>query len=108
MSDFPAYDGDAQFLGMDTEQVLSQFVVGEQMQGASREKVASLLQSFPDVFSNGYADVGCYNRGDVDLELAPGAKPRFSKPYPVPWAKEQALREQLDELEASGVIAGSG
>ena len=45
--------GDAQFLGIDTEPVLSQLVVGEQVQGASRDKVGSLLQSFPDVIVPG-------------------------------------------------------
>ena len=96
---------DAQFLGMDTEEILSQFSVGEQVSGASRDKLASLLRSFSGVFSASYADVGCYNKGEIDLQLAPGAKPQFSKPYPIPWAKEQALRDQLTELESSGIIA---
>ena len=96
---------DGQFLGLEPEEVLARFQIGDEVKGPSREKVASLLQSFPGVFSQSYTDIGCYGGGDVDLELEPETRPRFSKPYQVPWAKEKALKEQLDALQASGVIA---
>ena len=96
---------DGQFLGMESEDILARFQVGEEIKGSNREKVASLLQSFPDVFSQNYTDIGCYAGGDVDLEFEPGTRPRFSKPYPVPWAKEKVLEEQLNALQAGGVIA---
>lgn len=96
---------DGQFLGMDSDEILSHFTVGDEVKGANREKVAKLVQSFPEVFSKDYSDIGCYTGGEVDLELTPDAKPWFSKPYPVPWAKEKALEQQLDALQDSGVIA---
>ena len=95
---------DGQFLGMGTEDVLSGFVLGELVTGPRREKVAALLRSFPGVFSRGYSDIGLYRGGDVNLELKPGVSPQFVKPYPVPWAREQQMRAQLDELQACGVV----
>ena len=92
---------DNQFLGLSTEEVLDKFKVGSEFTGPAREKLGSLLQSFPDVFSTSYADIGCYQGGDVELELEPGTRPKFSKPYPVPLAKEQPLRDQLGKLQAS-------
>ena len=95
---------DNQFLGLSSEEVLAKFNVGK-VDGPAREKLGSLLQSFPEVFSTGYADIGCYKGGEVELELEPGTRPKFAKPYPVPLAKEQPLRDQLGKLEAGGVIA---
>lgn len=63
--------GDSRFVGKEPEEILEQFKVGEQLKGPTREKVASLLQSFPEVFSDSYADIGCYRGGDVDLDLQP-------------------------------------
>ena len=97
--------GDSKFLGKGTDEILELFKVGEGLKGSSREKLASLLQSFPEVFSESYSDIGCYNGGEVDLEVQPGTRPQFAKPYPVPWAREKALGEQLQQLQASGVVA---
>ena len=96
---------DGQFLCQDTDDVLAQFEIGEEIKGTHRDKVARLLRSFPGVFSKTYSDIGCYTGGEADLELKPGAKPQFVKPYPVPFAKEKALERQLTELQASGIIA---
>ena len=96
---------DGQFLGQDADDILAQFEIGEEIKGTNRDKVAKLLRSFSDVFSKSYSDIGCYSGGEADLELKPGAKPQFVKPYPVPFAKEAALKQQLAELQASGIIA---
>ena len=45
-----------------------------------------------------------YKGGEIDLELQPDARPQFIKPYPVPWAREEQLKVQLDELQACGVL----
>lgn len=95
---------DGRFVGKATQEILSEFVVGEPISGSQRDKLASLLSSFPEVFSRGYADIGKYQGDDVDLELQSGARPQFAKPYPVPWAREDQLRSQLEELQACGVL----
>ena len=84
--------------------MLGEFVIGEPLSAGQRDKLASLLRSFPEVFSRGYADIGLYKGGDVDLELQPGAFPTFVRPYPVPWAREEQLQAQLDDLRACGII----
>ena len=95
---------DGRFLGSSADDVLGEFVIGEPLSAGQRDKLASLLRSFPEVFSRGYADIGLYKGGDVDLELQPGARPTFVKPYPVPWAREEQLQAQLDDLRACGII----
>ena len=95
---------DGRFVGKTTDEVLSEFVVGSPITPSQRDKLAALLSSFPEVFSRGYADIGRYTGGDVDLELQEGARPQFIRPYPVPWARESQLRTQLDELQACGVL----
>ena len=95
---------DGRFVGKTTAEVLSEFVVGPPVTASQRDKLAALLSSFPEVFSRGYADIGRYNGGDVDLELQEGARPQFIRPYPVPWARESQLKSQLDELQACGVL----
>ena len=96
---------DNQFLGMSPEEVLARFKVGDKVAGPVKERLASLLQSLPEVFSTGYADIGCYKGDEVDLEREPGTRPMFAKPYPVTLAREQHPRDQLGKLEAAGVIA---
>lgn len=99
---------DGRFVGKTAEEVLSEFVVGDAISGAQRDKLAALLQAFPEAFSRGYSDIGKYNGGKVDLELADGARPTFVKPYPIPWAREDQLRSQLEELQGCGVIEKGG
>ena len=61
---------DGRFLGSSSaDDVLGEFVIGEPLSAGQRDKLASLLRSFPEVFSRGYADIGLYKGGDVDLEL---------------------------------------
>ena len=95
---------DGQFLGESTDEVLSRFEVGEQVTGQQRDELATLLKSHSGVFSRNYADIGNYNGGEVDLELQPGTRPQFVRPYPVPWARETQLRSQLDDLQHCGVL----
>lgn len=95
---------DGRFVGKSTDDVLAEFMVGEPLSASQRDKLASLLSSFPEVFSRGYADIGVYKGGEVELELQSGVRPQFVRPYPVPWAREEQLRAQLNELQSCGVI----
>ena len=95
---------DSRFVGKSTSDILSEFVVGEPLSATQRDRLADLLRSYPEIFSRSYADIGTYDGGDVDLELLPGVRPQFVRPYPVPWAREDQLKAQLDELQSCGVI----
>ena len=95
---------DSRFVGKSTSDILSEFVVGEPLSVSQRDRLADLLRSYPEIFSRSYADIGTYNGGTVNLELLPGVRPQFVRPYPVPWAREDQLKSQLDELQSCGVI----
>lgn len=95
---------DGRFVGKGTDEILSEFVVGEPITGAQRDKLAALLASFPGAFSRGYADIGKFKGDEVNLELQPGTNPQFIKPYPIPWSREEQLKSQLDELQSCGVL----
>ena len=56
---------DGRFVGKCTDEILSEFVVGDAITGVQRDKLAGLLASFPDVFSRGYADIGKFRGEDV-------------------------------------------
>ena len=75
---------DGRFVGKSTDEILTEFLVGDPITGTQRDKLAVLLASFPEVFSRGYADVGRFKGEKVQLDLQPGAQPQFVKPYPVP------------------------
>lgn len=95
---------DSRFLGASTDDVLDHFCIGDQITGQHCDKLATLLKSQSEVFSRGYADIGSYKGEEVDLELEPGTRPQFSKPYPIPWARESQLKTHLDELHGCGIV----
>ena len=99
---------DGRYIGKATDEILSEFVVGGCIGVSQRDKLAALLSSFPELFSRGYSDIGFYRETDVDLELQPGARPVFTRPYHIPWARETQLKAQLDELKGCGVVEEGG
>ena len=48
--------------------------------------------------------LGTWNTSPVDLELKEGAKPYYGKPYPVPKAQEQKLKDEIQRLINFGVL----
>ena len=66
---------DGRFVGKSTSGILSELVVGEPLSAPQRDRLAALLRSYPEVFSRGYADIGAYKGGAIDLELLPGIRP---------------------------------
>ena len=48
--------------------------------------------------------IGTWKTKPVDIELQPGAKPYYSKPYPLPWANEAIFCKGTEQLFQLGVL----
>ena len=58
-----------------------------------KNQLSTLLSKFPKLFSG---ELGCYNKSQFTLELQdPASTPIFCKPYPVPQAHVQVLKQNL-------------
>ena len=67
-----------------------------------QEHLLASLQKFEHLFDG---TLGTWNTEPVDLELKdPNCKPCHAKPYPVPHAHEQLLKEEMDRLCNYGVV----
>ncbi|EFO97163.1 hypothetical protein CRE_03461 [Caenorhabditis remanei] len=60
-----------------------------------------LSSEYPDVFQSG---LGLCKKMRAKLKLKPNAKPVFRKSRPVPYASLEALSNEIDRLEATGVL----
>ena len=61
----------------------------------------TLMRKYQQLFSKGLGKVEPYR---VSLQVQPGAKPRFFKPRPVPFAIKDAVGKELDTLEKEGIL----
>ena len=67
-----------------------------------QEHLLASLKKFEHLFDG---TLGTWNTEPVDLELKdPNCKPCHAKPYPVPHAHEQLLKEEMDRLCNYGVV----
>ena len=60
-----------------------------------------LMHRHQELFSEGLGTVKPYK---ATLQVQPGAKPRFFKPRPVPFAIKGAIGKELDRLEQQGIL----
>uniref|UniRef100_A0A914W0Y7 Reverse transcriptase domain-containing protein n=1 Tax=Plectus sambesii TaxID=2011161 RepID=A0A914W0Y7_9BILA len=58
----------------------------------SRQKLDDILNQFPELFSPG---LGHCSKIKASLHLRPDAQPRFFKPRPIPFARQQLTNEEL-------------
>ena len=61
-----------------------------------------LKETFPDVFSG---RLGCCSKMKAKLELKENTMPVRRKPRPVPYASQQQIEEELNRLEAAGILS---
>jgi hypothetical protein len=47
---------------------------------------------------------GKYNGDPVSLELIPGSKPYYGKPFSIPKAYEQVTKDEINRLESLGLL----
>jgi hypothetical protein len=66
-----------------------------------KDKLRSVLLEFSDLFKG---ECGKYNSDPIDLELVPGAKPFYGKPFSIPKAYEQVTKNEIKRLEQLGLL----
>ena len=64
-------------------------------------KVEALVQKYPEVFQSG---LGTMNSFKAHLHMKEGAKPKFCRPRPVPFAIKELVGRELDRLEEAGIV----
>ena len=64
------------------------------------DRVARLLEGFPDVFTD---ELGCLRDFKVHIPVSEQAQPKFFKPRPVPYALRSRVEDELDKMEQQGV-----
>ena len=68
---------------------------------SSPRSLESLLRKYDHIFRKG---VGTMKHFEARLVLKPGAKPRFCRPRPVPYALREPIERELDHLESDGFV----
>ncbi|XP_055922730.1 uncharacterized protein K02A2.6-like, partial [Eupeodes corollae] len=63
--------------------------------------VRDVCSRFPEVFS---PELGCCKDFKAKLFLKPGARPKFCKPRPLPFALMEPVKAELDRLVKAGVL----
>jgi hypothetical protein len=64
-------------------------------------KLHSVLLHFQDLFKG---QRGNYNGEPITLELLPGSKPFYAKPFSIPKAYQQVTRNEIARLESIGLL----
>ena len=64
-------------------------------------QLGNLLDEFQDVFKD---ELGMVRSYQATLQLKEGAQPKFFKPRNIPFAVRDAVGEELDRLEAAGIL----
>ena len=69
---------------------------------AEQEMLLKLLEKFKQLVDG---SLGYWNTDPVDLELKdPNCTPYHARPFPVPYAHEQKLKEEIERLVKYGVL----
>jgi len=68
---------------------------------STNNDIEGLLQKYEAVFKEGH---GVMNTFEARLQVKEGAKPKFCKARPVPFALKGAIDRELDCLEADGIL----
>jgi hypothetical protein len=66
-----------------------------------RTQLRTMLVEFQDLFQG---QRGHYNGDPIELELLPGSKPFYAKPFSIPKAYQQVTRDEIARLESIGLL----
>ena len=72
-----------------------------------REVIWNLVQNYSDVFSMGDEPPGRLQGHPFRIRLKPNEEPIRSRPYKVPFSKEEGVRNELNKLLKEGIISPS-
>ena len=67
----------------------------------SNQALCKILDEYQDVFAD---EPGNFRDFQANVSVAEGARPKFHRPRPVPFALKGPVEDALDHLEAEGVI----
>jgi hypothetical protein len=73
----------------------------EHLSLSEKNKFRSMLQNYLPLFQG---TEGSYKGEPIQLELLPGSKPYFSKPYSIPKAYEEVMKGEIEHLERIGLL----
>jgi len=68
---------------------------------STSDEVDKILKRYNVVFTEG---LGVMNTFEVTLQLKEGARPKFCRARPVPFALKGVIEEEFDRLEAEGIL----
>jgi hypothetical protein len=66
-----------------------------------RNKLYTVLKNFQLLFMS---QRGNYKGLPIKLELLPGTKPYYGKPFPIPQAYQQIMKDEINRLESIGLL----
>jgi len=66
-----------------------------------RNKLQTVQHDFQDLFAG---ERGNYNGDPITLELLPGSKPFYAKPFSIPKAYQQVTKDEIARLESIGIL----
>ena len=64
-------------------------------------KTDALVQKYPEVFKSGLGTMKAFK---AQLHMKEGAKPKFCRPRPVPFAIKELVGRELDRLEEADIV----
>ena len=64
-------------------------------------KTEALILKYPEVFTSGLGTMKAFK---AHLHIKEGAKPKFCRPRPVPFAIKESVGRELDRLEEAGIV----
>lgn len=71
------------------------------LSNSTKQRLSHTIHKFPDVFKSG---LGTIKGITAKLELKDGAKAKFCKARPVPYALQESVETEYDRLEAEGIV----
>ena len=70
-----------------------------------KEQLESILNKYTKVFDG---KLGRHPTAKISIELKPGSRPIWQKPYPVPFQKKATFEKELYSLVGDGVLSPVG
>ena len=90
----------------EAKEFLDMFSWPENLEPHELIQLKELILNFHSIFSKHETDLGCLDIMPHEIELT-GEMPKPARPYRIPQAQQEALKQQLDALLKAGIIKPS-